>query len=509
MARNTQRWTTVKPPYGVPVILDRSDPSSRGLIYCTLANTPGRMVDLVGSLDLPWVSTLGTYTPTLLAATRSGVGTLTDGTGEGAKVTTPASHKLQTGTVIWRGVILGAGDAYCPLIAVSYASTDISPYVSFGLHRDGGLNLQGLWNNGTVQVLQPGGGITYGATGEYALTFTAGAVNLYVNGVLLGTSATAGTISYHATSALGIGNYANSNRNSNQITDCAWIFDRVLSAAELLQHSRTPYVGLRSPDPVRRSQPSATGYTLAAAAGAFVLSGQAAALKTGRRLSAAAGSFGLSGQAASLKAGRLLSSGAGAFVESGQAAALRAGRRLTSAVGTFAVSGQAATLTVGHRLSAAAGAFTLSGQAAALKQAHKLTAGAGAFSLSGQPATLTYAAGRTLTATTGAFTVSGQAAALRVGHRLTGSVGAVALTGTAAVLRVGHRLASSTGAFSFTGRPAAMTYTAASGIPSGALLAVSDGLVTAIGVTDGPVTGMSIFDAARVQLDVADALEGG
>lgn len=69
-------------------------------------------------------------------------------------------------------------------------------------------------------------------------------------------------------------------------------------------------------------KPASTGVTLTADAGAFTLSGQAAAFKTDRTLAAAAGAFALAGQAAGLTVGRAVVAETGSFDLGGQAAIL-------------------------------------------------------------------------------------------------------------------------------------------------------------------------------------------
>jgi len=179
------------------------------------------------------------------------------------------------------------------------------------------------------------------------------------------------------------------------------------------------------------------GRKVAAGAGSFSLTGQAAALLHGYRLAAEAGAFALAGQSAALLTARILPAEAGTFVLSGQSAALLRGWALPAEVGTFTLSGQAASLLRGARLDAEAGSFGLSGQAATFLRDYRLAASAGVFVFTGQNATLIYSAGPTaytLTAEAGAFSLAGQPASLLRGLRLPGEAGSFILSGQPALL---------------------------------------------------------------------------
>lgn len=180
-----------------------------------------------------------------------------------------------------------------------------------------------------------------------------------------------------------------------------------------------------------------TAFSLAASAGAYTLTGQAATLKAARKVAAGAGAFSLSGQAATLKRGLKTSASTGSFALTGQAAALRAARTLSASSGTFTFTGQAATLKYGsgyrlavdpgvfaltgqpitgraaRKLSASGASYNLSGQAATLSRVRRLSAGSGAYSLTGQDAAFAYVRHIVFGADAGSFLLSGQDAALR------------------------------------------------------------------------------------------------
>lgn len=85
-----------------------------------------------------------------------------------------------------------------------------------------------------------------------------------------------------------------------------------------------------------------------------------------------------------------LAADAGAFVLTGNDAGLSAGRKLAAATGVFTLTGNPAGLIVSRNLIAATGSFTLSGNDAALKAARVIAAQTGVLTLAGNPADLVY-----------------------------------------------------------------------------------------------------------------------
>lgn len=86
-------------------------------------------------------------------------------------------------------------------------------------------------------------------------------------------------------------------------------------------------------------------YTLAAAKGTFVTTGNAAPLVASRKMAAAGTSFTTSVFSASLRAARRCQAATGVFNTTGYAAGLKAARVLTAASGIFVTTGRPATLT--------------------------------------------------------------------------------------------------------------------------------------------------------------------
>lgn len=193
---------------------------------------------------------------------------------------------------------------------------------------------------------------------------------------------------------------------------------------------------------------------ITAGAGGFTLSGQTVRLLQAHRLSAAAGAFTLSGQAVALRAGRKVVAGVGSVSLTGQAVNLRAVRKLTAAAGAFSLTGIDVILRRGRSLVAAAGAFGLTGQDAGFKRALRLVAGAAGYVLTGRDASLLYA--RKIGAAAGGFSLTGQDVSLRRGRILGAGVGSFTLTGRDVGLKRAARLTGGAGAFTFTGNSAGL-----------------------------------------------------
>lgn len=132
-----------------------------------------------------------------------------------------------------------------------------------------------------------------------------------------------------------------------------------------------------------------TARTVAAAAGAYDMTGTTAALKLGRLVSAGVGAYAMTGMAAALKLGRLVAAGIGSYSMSGQTAALKIGRLVSAGIGSYSMSGQDAALTRGGRSVAAdSGSYAKTGTAATLKLGRLVAAGIGSYTMMGSDATL-------------------------------------------------------------------------------------------------------------------------
>lgn len=134
---------------------------------------------------------------------------------------------------------------------------------------------------------------------------------------------------------------------------------------------------------------------------------------TAYTLAAATGAFTLSGQAANLNRGIKTSGETGAFVLSGQDVSLLKGKKLTTETGTFILTGQDIGTVRAIKMSANAGAFTLAGQDVGLTRGKNLIAEAASYSLTGVDADLVLEINNyVLSADSGSFNLTGQNADL-------------------------------------------------------------------------------------------------
>lgn len=128
---------------------------------------------------------------------------------------------------------------------------------------------------------------------------------------------------------------------------------------------------------------------LNAAAAAFSVSGQAAALNRGYRLSAEAGTFIGTGFGAGSVRDYSIGTNAGTYVLDGQNAIVRFQRNpLSGETGSFDLTGQDSFSRISINLLADAGSYSVAGQNAALLRNRLLTADAGIVVSTGQPAEL-------------------------------------------------------------------------------------------------------------------------
>lgn len=130
--------------------------------------------------------------------------------------------------------------------------------------------------------------------------------------------------------------------------------------------------------------------SVAAAAGAFALTGEAAFFVRDYVLGAEAGAVVLAGQDAEFLKGFSLASDAGAFALTGEDAGSVRGIVLASGAGSFSLAGQSAALVRTHLFSADAGAVVLAGQDAPAIRGYLFASDAGAIGLTGQMAALVY-----------------------------------------------------------------------------------------------------------------------
>lgn len=200
----------------------------------------------------------------------------------------------------------------------------------------------------------------------------------------------------------------------------------------------------------------AAGRKVAADAGAFVLTGSPAALVFGYNLGASAGSFTLTGVDVGMSRTRVLTADAGSFALIGFSAGLLDARSLFANGASFTLAGSPAALNSGREILAEGGSFSMTGAAANLAAARKIDAATASFSLTGAVASLLH--GGAVGANSGAFSLNGASASLEAGRRLSADSASFVLTGSAVQLLTGRRLASSPGSLTLTGSGATLIY---------------------------------------------------
>jgi hypothetical protein len=193
--------------------------------------------------------------------------------------------------------------------------------------------------------------------------------------------------------------------------------------------------------------------SMTAETGAFVLTGQDAALKRGVLLTAETGAFALTGIDATLTAivaptvgfhsllaelGGGLPAGVTLIAETGaflfSFAESLTDTDVVAAPGAFTLTGNDAQFRVGYRLAAETATFALNGGAAGLLKGFTLTAGTGAFALTGIPAEFYANTDPRVTAEVGVFTLTGSDAEFSRTYRLFAGTGVYSLTGNSATL---------------------------------------------------------------------------
>ncbi len=363
--------------------------------------------------------------------------------------------------------------------AVSIACTDAAVGLLLGLYDDGKFEIGGRsQSSDTFQSLS--GGVATLNKWHFVcgvLDFLNDFAALYVDGVLVASaSKTFSSTSYVNGTTRTVVEDTFGNVNTSTPGDFIHaslgevrIYKRKLSESEILDLSNDPF-GLydtRSNRIVYLPSGGGPTYTIAAGAGAFTLTGNAAVLKAARKIAAGTGDFVLTGNNTVLKAGRKIAAGTGEFALTGIGAALKLARKLTAGGGAFSLTGNDATLTytpVGgptYTIAASAGAFSLTGNNTVLKAGRKMSAG------------------------TGVFTETGNVAGLKVGRKMVAGAGAFTLTGLDAILKAARKLPAGTGVFTLTGSNVNLTVGSAFGYEKNNQLLVDSigGKVLQLGAT--------------------------
>ena len=191
-------------------------------------------------------------------------------------------------------------------------------------------------------------------------------------------------------------------------------------------------------------------HTLAATAGDFVTSGQAANGTISRRLVAGNGSFALSAFAL-LRRGFVLSAIRGIIAASGQSAVVTKGRRVLAECGSIAASGQESGIGVLRYLFTTVGSLAASGRSASIRVvAGVLVAAAGGIGFGGKAAALGLA--RRISSGSALFTASLSPAVERAARHTAAAPAILWSNGQPCALASARRLVAARGAFAAFGQ---------------------------------------------------------
>lgn len=197
-------------------------------------------------------------------------------------------------------------------------------------------------------------------------------------------------------------------------------------------------------------------FTLSAANGAYVITGEAATFVERFQLTASQGSYTLTGEAATEVEGFNLAAGQGSYVMTGEAATLvTAGSfNLVASNGSYAIAGQSSVL--GTAMLGGSGSYSLTGEAVTFgsNASFTLVAAAGAYDYLGASASSDFS----MEGLAGSYTLAGQAAVLSnaAAFVLSAAVGNYSLAGQAVVFSTGgigtYLLVANPGSYSYTGQ---------------------------------------------------------
>lgn len=217
----------------------------------------GKIYDLVRGLPLT-VGASGTYT-----ITQEGRGVDSNGTAQGTNATAPSYLQYGSGgfSIFFRGYWHDSYDTYtgnaCPVLAVTFANTDTSPFTSYGINSTfvvatSAYGFQGTWATGSTASGSTGGfSPTLGTMISCGASFTPGAsALLYGNGILQDSTAFGvSSPTYSGTAQVAIGTYpAVPARASGVSVTAGAIWGRALTAAEQARIAADPYCMLLFPD---------------------------------------------------------------------------------------------------------------------------------------------------------------------------------------------------------------------------------------------------------------------
>ncbi|MGB5049924.1 MAG: LamG domain-containing protein, partial [Caldilineaceae bacterium] len=407
------------------MMLDPADPINRGLVGWWPLNVGGgaRANDkyLKGHTGV-------IVNAPVWSGSQFGYGLKFDATsGQCAQVTSTAALRVYPMTVCaW--IRTTSNDVVVRGITSNYLSGSYNGYGFFVLSG----KLRGWYfKNNTEYVWDGGAGMNGGLVNNgkwhhVAMTIDANGGILYVDGVNKATRAWTGTAGACTTTnpvCIGLlstsaGACTGTNVFNGTIANSR-IYERALSATEIVQLYTQPSIGLYTPNIGKYFITGAK--TIAANTGAFILTGIDNALKVARLITSSTGDFTIVGNTTNLLTGRKITSETGAYVLTGNAAGLiytpAGGYNFAVETGAFTLTGNTTNVLAQRKLGVTTGAFTLTGQEASLLFGRKIAVDTGVFALTGTSATLT--AARKILAETGAYTFTGNAATLTSGATAT------------------------------------------------------------------------------------------
>lgn len=236
----------VRPPVGAQI--DWGHRLAANLKACFLFNESGgaAVSDLV---DNRQYAMAGISTPMWSAAAGQAGGPVflrTIGAGVGVQAAAPLRLQLSVVSLVWRGIITANSDDGANIAGVSYTDATNTPQWAYHVQRSGS-NYTGIYNRaGTSQNVGSTGVTVHPKNVEtsFVLTVRSGAQALYTRGRLVsGSSFSFASINYGANPQLCIGGLepGTSTRNAQTLHSQLLIYDRILSADEVMELWNEPY----------------------------------------------------------------------------------------------------------------------------------------------------------------------------------------------------------------------------------------------------------------------------
>jgi hypothetical protein len=172
----------------------------------------------------------------------AGVGALSTSTfNQDREIVLADNKKLQNLSLLWYGTgVEDASGTNSPItFGITANNTNSDPWIALGMIRVG-TNIRADWNRGAYKTTGNVSSLSNGETACFVLTHRSGQVVLYKNGVQVGSSIDAATISYSATSLFGF-NVHLAGTFSGCLNVLGVLFNKTLSAPEVADLSANPY----------------------------------------------------------------------------------------------------------------------------------------------------------------------------------------------------------------------------------------------------------------------------